>query len=142
MEETSLVMTEAGKKDLITTAKWCKFYAIILFIGVALYVLIGLLMLVFGNYAGQLQPELSAAMIAPMGLFYILLAGIWVMPALYLLQFAKRTEKAVIENDTESLESALNRMKSFWKFMGIFTIVMLSIVILVVPIAVIGAFTL
>ncbi|MDD3479741.1 MAG: DUF5362 family protein [Paludibacteraceae bacterium] len=142
MEETTLVITEAGKKDLLTTAKWSKFYAVLSFIGVVFCVLMGALMLVSGYFMGNLQPELSAAMLAPLGLVYIVLGGILVMPALYLLQFAKKSEQAIADTNTEMMEQALNRMKSYWKFMGIFTIVMLAVSLLMVPVAVIGSFLL
>ena len=142
MEETTLVITEAGKKDLLTTAKWSKFYAVLSFIGVAICVLMGILLLVSGHFMAQIQPELSAAMLAPLGLVYIVLGGILVMPALYLLQFAKKAEQAIAESNTEMMEQALNRMKSYWKFMGIFTIVMLVVSLLMVPVAVIGSFLL
>ena len=142
MEETKLVITEAGKKDLLTTAKWSKFYAVLSFIGVAICVLMGILLLVSGHFMAQIQPDLSAAMLAPLGLVYIILGGILVMPALYLLQFSQKAEQAIAESNTEMMEQALNRMKSYWKFMGIFTIVMLVVSLLMVPVAVIGSFLL
>ena len=142
MEETTLVITEAGKKDLLTTAKWSKFYAVLSFIGVAICVLMGILLLVSGQFMAQIHPDLSAAMLAPLGLVYIILGGILVMPALYLLQFSQKAEQAIAESNTEMMEQALNRMKSYWKFMGIFTIVMLVVSLLMVPVAVIGSFLL
>lgn len=142
MEETTLVITEAGKKDLLTTAKWSKFYAVLSFIGVAICVLMGILLLVSGHFMAQIQPDLSAAMLAPLALVYIILGGILVMPALYLLQFSQKAEQAIAESNTEMMEQALNRMKSYWKFMGIFTIVMLVVSLLMVPVAVIGSFLL
>ena len=142
MEETTLVITEAGKKDVLTTAKWSKFYAVLSFIGVAICVLMGILLLVSGHFMAQIQPDLSAAMLAPLALVYIILGGILVMPALYLLQFSQKTEQAIAESNTKMMEQALNRMKSYWKFMGIFTIVMLAVSLLLVPVAVIGSFLL
>ena len=142
MEETTLVITEAGKKDLLTTAKWSKFYAVLSFIGVAICVLMGILLLVSGHFMAQLQPDLNAAMLAPLGLVYIILGVILVMPALYLLQFSQKAEQAIADTNTEMMEQALNRMKSYWKFMGIFTIVMLAVSLLMVPVAVIGSFLL
>jgi hypothetical protein len=90
----------------------------------------------------QLQPDLSAAMLAPLGLVYIVMGGVLVMPALYLWQFSQKAEQAIAESNTEMMEQALNRMKSYWKFMGIFTIVMLVVSLLMVPVAVIGSFLL
>ena len=142
MEETTLVITEAGKKDLLTTAKWSKFYAVLSFIGVAICVLMGILLLVSGHFMAQLQPDLSAAMLAPFGLVYIVMGGVLVMPALYLWQFSQKAEQAIADTNTEMMEQALNRMKSYWKFMGIFTIVMLAVSLLMVPVAVIGSFLL
>ena len=142
MEETTLVITEAGKKDVLTTAKWSKFYAVLSFIGVAIFVLMGILLLVSGHFISQLEPELSVAMLAPLGLVYIVMGGVLVMPALYLWQFSQKAEQAIANNNTEMMEQALNRMKSYWKFMGIFTIVMLAVSLLLVPIAIVGSFLL
>ena len=142
MEETTLVITEAGKKDLLTTAKWSKFYAVLSFIGVGILVLMGILLLVSGHFMAQLEPELSVAMLAPLGLVYIVMGGVLVMPSLYLWQFSQKAEQAIANTNTEMMEKALNQMKSYWKFIGIFTIVMLAVSLLMVPVAVIGSFLL
>ena len=142
MEETLLLITEKGKDDLITTAKWTYFYAIISLIGAAFQVLTGIILLVSKHVIGNQQIELSTTMLIPLGIIYILLGAILIIPAVYLLYFAEKTEKAIAENDVEMMEQAINRMKSYWKFMGILTIVLLGAALLVVPVAVVGAFLL
>ncbi len=139
MEESTLVITEAGKKDLLTTAKWCKFYAVLSFIGVAICILMGILILLSGHFMAQFQPELSAAMFGPLGLVYIVIGGVLVMPSLYFWQVSQKAEQAIAESNTDLMQLALNRMKSYWKFMGIFTIVMLAVSLLMVPVAIVGS---
>ena len=44
---------------------------------------------------------------------------------MYLLQFGQNTKKAVAEDNLDLMELAINRMKSYWKFMGVFTLVVI-----------------
>jgi hypothetical protein len=58
----------------------------------------------------------------------------------YMLRGAKAAETAVALNSNEAALGFLSHSKSYWKFYGILTIVMLALCIIAIPIAIIAAF--
>lgn len=125
METNKLVITENCKKDLLITAKWSRIYAIISIFSVAILLVVGIVLLVSSFFIDNQQIGLDKEMLAPAGVMYILLGLMLIIPTMYLLQFGKNAKKAVAEDELELMELAINRMKSYWKFMGVFTIVVI-----------------
>jgi hypothetical protein len=74
-----------------------------------------------------------------MTIFYILMIAIYIFPLYYLYQFSVKLKKAVISKDDEVLASAFEMLKSHYKFVGVFTIIMLSIYILAGIVGLMGA---
>jgi uncharacterized membrane protein len=121
-----LEITEDAKKYLKTTSVWTNFMAIFNFVVIAFMVLAGIMLMVgFTGNTGYGMPQIGS-----MGLFYIVVAIIMLFPALYLLRFSRQTANALSNQDTLALEDAFKNMKSYWMFMGIFAIVMITIVII------------
>ena len=125
METNKLVITENCKKDLLITAKWSRIYAIISIFSVAILLVVGIVLLVSSFFIDNQQIGLDKEMLAPAGVMYILLGLLLIIPTMYLLQFGQNTKKAVAEDNLELMELAINRMKSYWKFMGVFTLVVI-----------------
>ncbi|HKL96092.1 MAG TPA: DUF5362 family protein [Paludibacteraceae bacterium] len=125
MEANKLVVTENCKKDLLITAKWSRIYAIISIFSVAILLVVGIVLLVSSFFIDNQQIGLDKEMLAPAGVMYILLGLLLIIPTMYLLQFGQNTKKAVAEDNLELMELAINRMKSYWKFMGVFTLVVI-----------------
>ena len=74
-----------------------------------------------------------------LGIFYLIMAGLYIYPILCLLRASKAAQMAVEMNSNEQMVEFLSNNKSFWKFCGILTIVMLALsvlMIIVAPIAV------
>ena len=137
----TLEVTENAKMYLKTASSWTNFMAIINFIGIAIMALAGIILLVaLRNPAMGVADVLSGGLYSYVGLFYIALAGIMVFPALYLLQFSQKMKKALASQDTLVMEDAFKKMKAYWKFTGILTIVVIALCIILFPVmAVIGA---
>jgi hypothetical protein len=115
---------------LMETAKWGKFLAIIGFIGCGLLVLIAL-------FAGTAISSLSSTMGGPgagfgglITVFYILFALLYFFPLYYLYNFSVKMQAAIRSNDQSALQAALANQKSCYKFVGILTIVVLSLYLL------------
>ena len=70
------------------------------------------------------------------GIFYVLMALLYFFPTYYLFQFANKTKKGISNNSNESVEEGLVNLKSMFKFIGIFTVVILSIYALIFLVAV------
>lgn len=124
-------LSEAAKSYLSETAKWAKFLAIVGFIGIGLLVLVGLfagsIMAMTGSQEDLLMPIDGAAL----GAIYVVLALMYVMPVLYLYRFAERTKRGILFSDSTALTDGLSQLKSCFKFIGVFTIVILSIYVLI-----------
>jgi hypothetical protein len=74
-----------------------------------------------------------------MTIFYILMIVIYIFPLYYLYQFSVKLKKAVTSKDDEVLANAFEMLKSHYKFVGVFTIIMLSIYILAGIVGLMGA---
>jgi hypothetical protein len=106
-------------------AKWARFLSIVGFVMFGLFIVFAL---IAGTMAtlnplggtmgagGFMQIVLLLAMIA---LYFI--------PCLYLFNFAKKMQLALRNNDQINLNDSLKNLKSNFKYVGILTIVMLSI---------------
>jgi hypothetical protein len=82
----------------------------------------------------------------PMGAFgivYILIAVLYYFPVSYLQKFSDQAKQAVTMNDQGMLNSGFANLKSLFKFMGIFTIVVISlyalILVIAIPVALLAA---
>ena len=131
-----VVVSENALGYLNATRPWVKFLAILGFIGIAFMVLFGLLM-IFGF---SLLPTQSGAPAfgAVFGVFYFLFAILYFMPCLFLYRYSKAIA-AIPGTGPGALEEALKNQKSFWKFMGVLALILLSIELLVVVIGVLVA---
>jgi len=77
------------------------------------------------------------------GIIYIIMAIIYYFPVTYLYNFSNKIKQGIMNLNQQAMTDGFGNLKSMFKFMGILTIVMLSIYALVlviaVPIAIIAA---
>ncbi len=126
-----LEITETAKVYLQETAKWGKFLAITGFVMCGIMVLAGIFMgTIFSTLMSSTMVQPNAAM-PNMGLvmtiMYVTIAIIYFFPCLYLYKFSTKTQLALENSDSEVLTVAFENQKSIFKFIGIFTIVILVI---------------
>ncbi len=136
ISENELVVSKNGLNFLKYSAKWANFLAILGFIGLGLMVLGGLVSIIAGASISRIPGMQQFAVI---GIVYLVLAVLYFFPTLYLYQFASKTKKAIQNRSQENLDLGLENLKSFFKFLGIFTIVVISMYILILFIAIIAA---
>ena len=118
------------------TAKWSKFLSIIGFVFLGLMVIGAISILIFGS---NLNSTLSASRGFNQSAFpttlvaflYLVMAVLYFFPILYLYNFATKMKNALQMNDNNLIESAFENLKSHYKFIGIFTIVILAIYALI-----------
>ena len=129
-----IVVSENALGYLRATRPWVKFLAIVGFVFIVLMVLIGLLMaLALSGAAAKTGP--LAAFGPILGVVYIVMAAVYLMPCLFMYCYAKAIA-AIPGTGQAALEEALKQQKSFWKFMGIFMLIVLCIELLVIVIGV------
>jgi hypothetical protein len=124
---------------LSEAAKWARFLAILGFI------LCGLMALgsFFGGaYVSETITTYLGSSAVFGGVFstivYLGFTLLLFFPTLYLYKFAAKLKNAVRSNDQQTLEIALKNLKSFFKFHGIFAIIVLSFYALVIVFAIVG----
>ena len=132
--KNELLVTSEIQSYLLTTSKWAIFLAILGFIGTGFMVIAGILMTLVGSTISGLSKAPSNGMfpeIFPfLGIFYIIMAGIYFFPSLYLFQFADKTKKAIEINNQELLSGGLGKLKSTFKSLGILTITFIVLLII------------
>lgn len=124
--------SELAKNYLINCAKWGKFLAIIGFIGVGFMVLGALFMVGIGSApfgAGNIVGGVGAVM-------YLIMAAVYFFPCLYLYQFSTNMKAGIEANDQAQVESGLKNLEQMFRFVGILTIVFLSIYVLMIIIGI------
>ena len=122
---------ETAREYVRSAGKWMQFMGILLCISIAFMFLGGIMMMVFsgtGLHLGYYPMEGFFTIM--MGIIYLIMAGIYIYPALCLLRSAKAAKEAVEFNNNEQVVEFLRNNKSFWKFCGIFTIVCFGLCIL------------
>ncbi|ULC60840.1 DUF5362 family protein [Flaviramulus sp. BrNp1-15] len=146
MEEKSafdsfeLEVNEEIKGFLKETSSWTYFLSIIGFIGLGFMVLGGVVMSFAGNFnkfPGDIAYGVGYSV--GVGLAYVFFALIYFFPILYLFKFSKNIKKALSLNNNDNLKMAFSSLKSHYKYMGIFVIVIISLYILIIIGALAGA---
>lgn len=133
-----LTITNASRNFLAEIAKWAKFLSILGF------VLVGVL-LVFAFFATpifEIAMEKQTGTLNSLGLTMLItnlgLAIIYFFPVYYLLQFSNKMKKALVDKNQDTLAKAFEMLKSHYKFIGVFTIITLSLYALFAIVAVMG----
>jgi hypothetical protein len=122
------------KSHLSETARWGKFLSIIGFICCALIVILGIYFVTaFSSmertYGLNEGPSLSA--FGPMlAVVYILFALLYFFPCLFLLRFSNKMKTALAADNQEDLTVSFQNLKVLFRYIGILTIIVLSIYLL------------
>jgi hypothetical protein len=134
--ENQLTTTAVG--FLQESAKWSKFMAIIGFIGIGLMVLVSLFMAIgFSAMSASTMPELPFPM-SVFSILYVLFAAIYFFPVYYLYQYATKTSAALHSKNKQLLADGLENLKSHHKFLGIFTLIIVSLYGFIFVFAILG----
>jgi hypothetical protein len=119
-------VSEQSVEMLRQTRPWVMLMGVLCFIGSAFMLLGGFAMLAMGAFASATTK--SAAPMA-LGVVYIPLAGLYIYPGLKLTKYAGAIGRLLQTRASPDLDAALEQQKSFWKFAGITTIVMIILYI-------------
>ena len=124
-----LVVTSKAKGFLKEIAKWAFFFVILGFISIALLIVVAVLMVTV--YAPMLDmvseqqgiPYLSVSLMCT----YLIAALISIIPVVYLLKFSRKMKEALATKSDSVLTDALENLKSHFKFIGVLTIIVISL---------------
>lgn len=132
--ENLLIINNEIQSYLLETSKWGKFLAIVGYIGMGLLFLLGVVFFIgfsfFSSVASVGFP------IRIMGFIYILVSVLYYFPLKYLYNSSIQLKHGVTFANQQAVTSGFENLKSIFKFMGIFTIVVLSLYALIIIVAV------
>lgn len=134
--------------QLREAAKWARFLAIVGFVICALVALAaifaGSFIAAYFSRLGGTMSGLGDSATAGMGIFvsvfYLGIVALYFFPCLFLYQFANKAKLALDGNDQEALNYSFTKLKAFFRYWGILTIIGLcfygfAIVIMLVSLA-------
>lgn len=130
---------------LVRTRKWVRLCSVMGFIGSAFMILAGIIMMATGGMLGASSglrgSAYSTGLGIGMGLFYLVFAVLYIYPSLRLWQYASSITRLEQSRDSYSLETALDRQRSFWKFVGIMILLLIILYAVMFIFLFIGAAT-
>lgn len=141
MEEKNLKLQVAAKRYVHSMGRWYKFFAVVSIVGMALMALCGAMMIVLSAVgADAMMSDVMAESGYPfaawvLGVIYLVSAGLMLPCVIFLMRASKAARTAVALNNNEAAVAFLRHSKSYWKFYGILTIVILGICVLIIPVA-------
>lgn len=125
----NLIITESIKNSLLAASKWLNFLTILAIIGAAFIGIAGICLLLI-PMAGM---ERSGAI--GIGIIYIILALVYIYPIKKSLSAIRNTQDALYASRQESLDTAATNIHELLRYLGIMSIVILSIYALIFIIA-------
>ena len=133
-----LQIDASSQMYLRETAKWAKFLAIV---GFVMCVLIALLGIFFGAIISAMTARFNPSTPAPVettaaasvmgAILYVFIAIVYFIPCLFLLRFSNQMLVALRNNDQQKLTSSFRNLKSCYKYVGILTIILLSLYLII-----------
>jgi hypothetical protein len=127
-----LVLNSNSKSFLREIGKWCFFFSILGFVSILFFVITAILMgtvyapMIDLVTAQQGLPDLSLYVM----LVYLVVAVLYIMPVLYLFKFSRKVKVALATKSDDTLAEALENLKSHFKFIGVVTIITISLYVL------------
>jgi hypothetical protein len=123
-------------------ARWGKFLSIVGFIFCGIILLVALFA---GSYLagtlGRATGEHGMVGGAFISAIYIGVALLYFFPCLYLYNFSSKMQVALRSNDQQMLNASLKNLKSCFKFLGILTIITISVYVLAIFVGIFSAAT-
>ena len=122
-----LTVTKASKSYLSEIATWARFFAILGFIFIGLLLVFAFFAVpIFGTVTKSqsgVPDDLGSIMLVT----NVLIAFVYFFPLYYLLQFSKKIKKALKTKNDQMLAKAFQMLKSHYKFIGVLTIISISL---------------
>ncbi len=144
---TGPTLTPLGQQYLDQTRPWVRLMSVATFVSAGFLTLCGFVMLFIGlvgglaaRDTGGLGPVGSAIGGGLMAVVYLGLACVYIAPGMFLWRYASAIQHLTASATAARLEDALKQQRSFWRFVGILTVIAVIVAILGVGLAiVIGA---
>ena len=131
----NMPVTPLMVEHLRATKPWVRLISIVMFVATGLMFLAGLLMMFIPTPGGMRGFGFGPVV----GIIYFLIGGLYLVPAYLLHQYASYIKDLVNGGGDTAMENALGSQKSFWRYSGIVTLVVIGIYVLIFVFAILGA---
>lgn len=118
------------------TRKWTMFLSILGFIFIGFIIIAGFSMQALMSNVGSEIPGMTSGMTGAITVVYIIIGLLYFYPVYSLFMFSKTSKEAVTNMNHTALEESFKHQRNMYRFMGIFTIVILAIYVLVLLVGV------
>jgi hypothetical protein len=126
-QKTDRAMLNYIKNSLRQTRPWTMLLSILGFIAVALMILSGIAMIMGRNFL-PLSTDAPALMLT--GMINVALSIFYLIPSIWLLKYSSAISRFLSGGGAIELGNALVYQKSFWKFVGVMTLISLIVAVL------------
>jgi len=135
---SELIISDMAIGYLKETAKWTKFLSIAGFVIVGLIIIIGFLAsTIMSSIPSSEFSHLYGNFGFMYGVMYVVIGIIYFFPTWFLFNFSNKLKSAINSNNSEELSIAFSSQKSFFKFIGIFALIIVSLYALGIAAAII-----
>lgn len=132
---SNIPVTPLMINHLQSTKPWVRFISIVMFIFSGLTFIGGLAVMLIPTASGAQGPQFGFLI----GILYILMGGLYLAPAYFLHQYASSIQDLLRGGGDTAMEMALGSQKSFWRFMGILTLIVICLYALIFLFMIVGA---
>jgi hypothetical protein len=134
IETRRIEIDQETLRNLNTTRKWTMFLAIIgfIFLGIII-VIVG----IAGTFLSAFNLGEAGSGIPESLMFMVIfgLAVVYFLPLLFLFRFSKHTTQAVQTLDNLELKKAFKNLKSYFRYLGVLIIIVLTLYLLAIVLA-------
>jgi hypothetical protein len=123
--------TDAVISGIVRTGPWARFIAVMGYIGAGFMCLCGLIIMVAGGSMDSMGLGMGFGF--ALGLFYLALAAVYLIPVVPLSRFASEASRLKANPSLAIAASAIEQSRAFWTRFGILCLVGLALV----PVAII-----
>ncbi len=116
------------------TKPWVRFLSILGFVGCGLMFLAGLVVAIAGAFT---EDAFGGGFGALLGLVYFVMGALWILPLVHLHKYANAITPVTQGAGANAIEGALARQRSFWRTVGIMTLVFIGLYFVTIFVAVI-----
>ena len=119
---------------------WSKLFAVLFIIGGAFMALIAIVILLLGSSMDLGYQAFGDVDRITIFIIYGILAAIYIIPGIWLLNFSSKSRKGLNENDENLFVEGFVNLGNYYKFWGILTVIMLIIYALIIAFTIISGF--
>lgn len=127
--QTPLSLTGESEALLSITARWSRFLGILTFVMTGIMFVCGLAIMLSASILSD-YADFAGMPLQAMGIIYMTIAVVYLFPGMFLYRYAERMRAALANRDEAVLTDAFRQHKKLFKFMGVWGIIGIAMILL------------